>query len=49
MSIEKLEEHTYVHELEVEVAYLNENLVLKPSAYQALFAQLAEAHIIASN
>ncbi|NLY71583.1 MAG: hypothetical protein GX076_07940 [Clostridiales bacterium] len=45
MSIEKLEEHTYVHELEVEVAYLNENLVLKPSAYQALFAQLAENHL----
>ena len=36
MSIEKVQEHTYVHELDVEIAYLNENQTLKPSAYQAL-------------
>lgn len=45
MSIEKVQEHTYVHELDVEIAYLNENQTLKPSAYQALFAQLAENHL----
>lgn len=42
---EKEEECKLVHELDVEVAYLNENQIMKPSSYQALFAQLAEKHL----
>lgn len=39
------QEHTFIHELDVEFAALNEYGILKPSAYQALFAQLAERHL----
>ncbi|MGI6733268.1 MAG: acyl-ACP thioesterase domain-containing protein [Anaerovoracaceae bacterium] len=38
-------ETSYIHQLDVEVFYLNENRIMKPSAYQALFAQLAERHL----
>lgn len=38
-------EHAFIHELDVEFAALNEYGILKPSAYQALFAQLAERHL----
>lgn len=38
-------ESSHIHELDVEVFYLNENGVMKPSAYQALFAELAEKHL----
>lgn len=39
------EEYTFVHELDLEFAFLNEFDAVKPSAYQALFAQLAERHL----
>jgi len=42
---EEKQEYNFVHELEVEVAHLNEVGILKPGAYQALFAQLAERHL----
>lgn len=38
-------ETSYVHHLDVEVFYFNEKGILKPSAYQALFAKLAERHL----
>lgn len=38
-------EASHIHHLDVEVFYLNENGIMKPSAYQALFAQLAEKHL----
>ncbi len=38
-------EASHIHSLDVEVFYLNENGIMKPSAYQALFAQLAERHL----
>jgi acyl-ACP thioesterase len=38
-------ESSYIHQLDVEVFYLNEHGVMKPSAYQALFAKLAEKHL----
>jgi medium-chain acyl-[acyl-carrier-protein] hydrolase len=38
-------EASCIHQLDVEVFYLNENGIMKPSAYQALFAQLAERHL----
>ena len=38
-------ETSYIHELDVEVFYFNEFGVMKPSAYQALFAKLAESHL----
>ncbi len=45
-NIENIEnEASLIHQFEVEVFYLNENGVMKPSAYQALFAQLAEKHL----
>lgn len=40
-----ISEHTFIHELDVEVAYLNEDCILKPGAYQSLFAELAEKHL----
>lgn len=39
------EEQSFLHQLDVEVSYLNEQNIMKPSAYQALFAQLAERHL----
>ncbi|GAB1476145.1 hypothetical protein MASR2M70_09770 [Bacillota bacterium] len=38
-------ETSYVHKLDVEVFYFNEAGIMKPSAYQALFAKLAESHL----
>ncbi len=38
-------ETSYVHNLDVEVYYFNEHGIMKPSAYQALFAELAEKHL----
>ena len=38
-------ESSLKHHLDVEVFYLNESGIMKPSAYQALFAQLAEKHL----
>jgi acyl-ACP thioesterase len=38
-------EKDYVYELEFEVSGLNENNILKPYAYQNLFAQLVEQHL----
>lgn len=38
-------ETSYIHNLDVEVYYFNENGIMKPSAYQALFAKLAENHL----
>ncbi len=38
-------ETSLIHSLDVEVFYLNENGIMKPSAYQALFAELAEKHL----
>lgn len=40
-------EQAFVHQLDVEVSFLNENNIMKPSAYQSLFAQLAERHLSA--
>lgn len=40
------DESTLVYPLDVEVSYLNDQQIMKPSAYQALFAQLAERHLI---
>lgn len=39
------QESEHLHHLDVEVFYFNEKGVLKPSAYQALFAKLAERHL----
>lgn len=41
----KLNERSCIYETEVEVAYLNENKILKPHAYQTMFAQIAEQHL----
>lgn len=38
-------EKDFVYELETEVSLLNENNILKPYAYQVLFAQLVEQHL----
>jgi len=38
-------EKDYVYELEYESSFLNENNILKPSAYQNLIAQLVEQHL----
>jgi acyl-ACP thioesterase len=38
-------ENSVVHELDVEFSFLNEKNIMKPSAYQNLFAQLAERHL----
>lgn len=38
-------EKDYVYEVETEVSLLNENNILKPYAYQILFAQLVEQHL----
>ena len=38
-------ETSYTHRLDVEVFYLNENSIMKPSSYQALIAQLVEKHL----
>lgn len=38
-------EKDYVYELETEVSYLNEDNILKPYAYQNLFAQIVEKHL----
>lgn len=38
-------ETSYIHKLDAEVFYFNENGIMKPSSYQALFAKLAEAHL----
>ena len=42
--IEKIE-HECVYEVEVEVAHLNEDNVMKPHSYQVLFAQMVERHL----
>lgn len=39
------EEQSFLHQLDVEVSYLNDQNIMKPSAYQALFAGLAERHL----
>lgn len=39
------EELERIYEVETEVSMLNENSVLKPHAYQVLFAQIAEEHL----
>lgn len=38
-------ERDCIYEAETEVALLNENGIMKPHAYQALFAQIAEKHL----
>lgn len=38
-------ERSCVYDAEIEVAHLNENSILKPHAYQILFAQIAEKHL----
>jgi acyl-CoA thioesterase FadM len=40
-----LVEKDHVYEVEIEVSDLDENSLLKPYAYQALFARLAEKHL----
>jgi medium-chain acyl-[acyl-carrier-protein] hydrolase len=40
-----LVEKDHVYEVEIEVSDLDENSLLKPHAYQALFARLAEKHL----
>ncbi len=40
-------EKDYIYEMDIEVADLDENGILKPNAYQALFARLAEKHLVA--
>lgn len=39
------EELERIYEVETEVSMLNENGILKPNAYQVLFAQIAEQHL----
>jgi len=40
-------EKDFIYEMDIEVADLDMNGVLKPNAYQSLFARLAEKHLIA--
>ena len=49
MTMVAREEYTFVHELDLEFAFLNEFDAVKPSAYQSLFAQLAERHLFFFN
>lgn len=38
-------EISYTYETEIEVAFFNENKIVKPYAYQNLFAQVADKHL----